>query len=292
MQEAKEILKTVKKVELKTKRLVEGLLQGAYHSVFKGRGIEFSDIREYHFGDDIRAIDWNVTARTNIPHIKEYIEERDLTVYIVFDISGSQAFGSEKSKRVASTELAASLMFAAMHNNDNIGLLLFSEGVEKYIPPRKGRKHVFRLIRDLVYHEPKKKGTSIKESLRFLSNVAKKRSIIFLISDFFDEGYEKILRSLALRHDVIAVDVSDQNELELPDIGFVEVEDEETGELFFVDTSDEEFQKNYRKMINNKSTKVDRIMNKLGIDKINISSGEKFHVPLKKFFYMRERRKQ
>ena len=225
-----QILKKVKKLEIKTRRLVDGLLQGNYHSVFKGRGIEFSQIREYVPGDDIRAIDWNVTARMNKTYVKEFIEERDLTMYIVFDISASSDFGSIVSKKEAAIELSTSLAFAAMRNNDKVGLLLFSEKAERFVPARKGKKHTLKVIREMISHKPKYKGTDIDKSLRYLSNVLKKRSILFIISDFLSKDFSKPMKVLKNKHDVIAVNINDIRELEIPDIGYIELEDEETGE--------------------------------------------------------------
>jgi uncharacterized protein (DUF58 family) len=213
MPQTKEILKEIRKIEILTKHKVEGILQGVYYLVFKGRGIEFSEVREYMVGDDIRTIDWNVTARLNEPYVKEFIEERDLTVYIVFDISGSSFFGSEKSKKIASIELAASIMYSAVKNNDNIGLALFTTEVEHFIRPRKGRKHFLKLIRDMIYFKPKNKQTDLGNSFKFLSNVIKKKSIIFVISDFFDEGYDKYLKVLSMKNDVIAIFISSSSSL-------------------------------------------------------------------------------
>ena len=285
-----DILKTVRKLEIRTRRLVEGLLQGAYHSVFKGRGIEFSEVREYMFGDDIRSIDWNVTARLNEPYVKEYIEERDLTMYIVFDMSGSSAFGMKKAKKQAAAELAASLMFAAVRNNDNAGLLMFSTEVERYLPPRKGRKHVLKLIRELVHHSPKNKGTDISRALQFLSKVAKKRSIVFIMSDFMDEGYEKSLRILSRRHDCIAINLRDLREYEIPDVGYIQLEDEESGEQMLVDTSDPEFQANYEELVKESGNRLKNSMRKIKVDMIDVRSDEPFELPLRRFFHMRARR--
>ncbi|MFP4424660.1 MAG: DUF58 domain-containing protein [Candidatus Woesearchaeota archaeon] len=280
------VLKRVKKVELRTKHLVEGLLQGSYHSVFKGRGIEFSDVREYSFGDDVRSIDWNVTARMDEPYIKEFIEERDLTVYIIFDVSGSSFFGSDRSKYDANIDLAASLMFAAMRNNDNCGLLLFSEDIEKFVPARKGRKHILRLIREMIEHEPKNKGTNIKKGLMYLSRILKKRAIVFVISDFFDSGYGRYMRQLAHRHDVIAIHMRDKNELEMPDVGYAEIEDYETGERVMIDTSDPKFRSEYKAHVRRHYYLVKKTMRKSKVDLITMTT-EGFEVPLRKFFRRR-----
>lgn len=291
MSKHKEILKTVKKLEIKTKKLVDGLLQGAYHSIFKGRGIEFSEVREYSYGDDIRSIDWNVTARMNEPYVKEFIEERDLNVILVFDVSGSSEFGSIKEKKEAAIELAASLAFAAMHNNDNIGLALFTNKVEKYIPLRKGRRHVLRMIRELIYYQPKNKTSDLNETLKFLTKIIKKRSIVFLISDFmFENNYVKTLKIIKNRNDVIAININDIREQEIPDIGYIELEDEETGEQILVDTSDSDFRKDYVKLINQRNNFFKNQMAKLKIDSIQLLSDKPFEVPLRQFFNLRLKR--
>lgn len=289
MTETKQVLRKVRKIEIKTKRLVDGLLQGAYHSIFKGRGIEFSEVREYCPGDDIRTIDWNVTARMNAPYVKEFIEERDLTVLILFDVSGSSEFGSEKAKKWAAVELSASLMFAAMRNNDKVGLVLFTDKVEKFIPPRKGKRHTLKLIRDMITYEPTSRMTDIKKSLEYVSKVTKKKSIMFVISDFFAEGFDKQLKMLRNKHDVIAVNLSDLREHEIPDVGYIQLEDEETGEQILVDTSDPEFQQNYARLRDDHNKLLKDRLKRLRIDTIDLKSHEPFEIPLKKFFAMRSR---
>lgn len=289
--ETKEVLRKVRKIEIKTKKLVDGLLQGAYHSIFKGRGIEFSDVREYFPGDDIRAIDWNVTARMNHPYIKEFIEERDLTVMILFDSSGSSEFGSEKAKKWAAVELAASLMFAAMHNNDRVGLVLFTDKVERFVPPRKGKRHTLKLIREMITYRPESRLTDIRKSLEFVSKVIKKRSIVFIISDFFSEaGYAKQLKVLQKRHDIIAVNLNDLREHEIPDIGYIHLEDEETGEQVLVDTSDPSFQQNYSRLISEHNDRLKETFKMMKIDSIDLKSHEPFEIPLKRFFALRSRK--
>jgi uncharacterized protein (DUF58 family) len=290
MQRTKQILRTVKKLEIKTRHLVDGLLQGAYHSVFKGRGIEFSEVREYVLGDDIRAIDWNVTARMNHPFVKEFIEERDLTVYLVFDVSASGEFGFQKAKKETGIELVASLMFAALRNNDKVGLCLFTNHVEKFIPPRKGKRHILWLIRELLYFVPKEKGTNLGNTLDYLSRVIKKRSIIFIISDFFTPEFSKQLKILKKKHDVIAINLVDVREMEIPDVGYIELEDEETGEQLLVDTSDEEFRERYVKLVNKRYEDLKKKLEKLKVDTIRVRTDEPFEVPLRRFFKLRERR--
>ncbi len=294
MSETKDILKVVKKIEISTRELVEGLITGNYHSVFKGQGIEFSEIRDYRPGDDVRAIDWKVTARFNYPYIKEFIEERDLRVYFAFDVSGSGSFGDKVSKRRRAVEIAASLMFASLRNNDNIGLFLFSDGIEKFIPARKGRKHVLKLITTLVTYQPESKHTNIAESLKFISKVIKKKSIIFVVSDFisnvFADDFSVPLKHLKNRHDVIAMRIIDPREREIPDVGLIELEDEETGEQILVDTSDEEFRHNYSSLIAEQDAKLRSRFNKIKVDFLDVLTDEPYAVPLKKFFRIRQRR--
>ena len=290
MLETRQVLKRVKKIEIKTRHLVEGLLQGAYHSVFKGRGIEFSEVREYMVGDDVRTIDWNVTARMNKAFVKEFIEERDLTIVFAFDVSGSSFFGSIKEKKEHAIELIASLMFAALKNNDNTALCMFTDNVEKFIPARKGKRHVLRMIRELIYFKPVERKTDVASCLRFLSKVVKKRSIIFVISDFFGKPFSKELKLLRNRHDVIAVTLYDPRELEMPDVGMIELEDEETGEQVLVDTSDSDFRENYVKIVNKNLSAIRGNFKKLKIDCVDIRTDTNFESPLRKFFKLRQRR--
>ncbi len=290
MPQVKEVLKRVKKIELKTKVLVDGLISGEYHSIFKGRGIEFSEVREYVPGDDVRAIDWNVTARLNAPFVKEFIEERDLTLFIVFDLSSSNEFGFKRSKKDVCYDIAASLMFAALRNNDNVGLCLFTDRVEKFVPPRKGNKHILKLLRELIYHEPKSKTTDIRTALSYLNNVIKKRSIIFIISDFLTPDFEKPLKQLKSKHDVILVDIADVHEEDLPDIGYAFLEDYETGEQILVDTSDSEFRMRYTELVRTSREAFLTTLKRLNVDIIRMNTSEPFYIPLQAFFKMRERR--
>jgi len=285
MTDTKDILKRVKKLEIKSRMLVEGLISGAYHSVFKGRGIEFSEVREYVPGDDIRAIDWNVTARMNLPYVKEFIEERDLIVYILFDASASGNFGSSKEKKESGIELAASLMFAAQRNNDNVGLVIFTDRVESFIPARKGRRHVLRLLSLLLQSKTLNKGTDIGKALGFIRKIAKKKSIIFIVSDFIaDINYRKELQMLKSRHDVIAVGLTDLHESDIPDVGYIEIEDEETGEQIVVNTSDREFRKRYRSIMQRHANALKRTMSGLGIGLVPLISGEDFQMALGRYF--------
>jgi len=290
MKQTKEIIKKVKKLEISTKQLAEGLLTGNYHSIFKGQGIEFSETREYLPGDDIRSIDWNVTARFNHPYVKEFIEERDLYVYFAIDMSGSSSFGNNISKRNKICEVVASLMFAALKNKDNVGVFLFTDEVETFIPARKGKKHILKSISKIVQFKPKSYKTNLKKSLEYISKVIKKRSIIFILSDFFDKDFIKPLKILKNKHDIIALRIVDIREKEIPDVGLIELEDEETGEQILVDTSNEEFRNNYSKIMVNEEQKVTNTFRKNKIDIISILTDENYVTPLKKFFKIRIRR--
>jgi len=284
MTEVQEILKRIRRIELETNRLVEGLIAGSYRSVFKGRGIEFSEVREYIPGDDIRAIDWNVTARFNSPYVKEFIEERDLDVYIVFDVSSSNDFGYRKSKKELGYEIAASIMYSALKNNDNIGLCLFSDHVEKFIRPGKGRKLFLRLLRELIYHQPESSGTDINNSLVYLNRIIRRRSLLFIISDFLSEDFEKPLKFLKRMHDVVLIKLTDIREEEIPDIGYVLLEDEETGEQILVNTADINFRNAYRNQSAERGEELTGRMRELNVDMVQVSTEEPFHVPLRKFF--------
>jgi len=290
MLDTKEIIAQVRRIEIATKHLVDGLIAGNYHSVFKGQGIEFSEIRDYRPGDDIRAIDWKVTARFNHPFIKEFIEERDLRVYFVFDYSASGSFGNLVEKRRKAIELCAALMFSAMRNNDNIGLFIFTKEIEKYIPARKGRRHILKLISTLVSYKPKSRTTNLERALSFVSNVVKRRSIIFIISDFYCQEFAKPLADLKNRHDVITIKVNDFRENNIPDIGLIQLEDEETGEQILIDTSDPEFRKNYAKVMAKEERRLDKLFKKHKIDAVSIITDEPYDVPLRKFFKTRQKK--
>lgn len=289
--EVKEILKTVKKLQIKTAMKSEGLVAGAYHSIFRGRGIDFSEAREYVPGDDIRSIDWNITARMNAPFVKEFIEERDLSVYIVFDVSGSADFGSEKSKKDASLEAAASLIFAALSNNDRVGLCMFSSGAEKFIPSKKGRKHALRLLREMAAYSPKNSATNLESALMFLSRAIKTKSIIFVISDFISGDFSHALKLLKSRHDVVAVKIGDAREEALPDIGYVMLEDSETGEQMLVNTSDPEVRKKYAEIAQKNRDALGRSIKKARTDVLEISATDDAHAKLRGFFAARGRRR-
>jgi len=287
----KELLKQVRQIEIKTKGLVNQVFSGEYHSVFKGRGMEFSEVREYDFGDDIRNIDWNVTARFGHPYIKVFEEERELTVMLLVDMSGSLLFGSiEKTKQQIAAELSAILAFSAMKNNDKVGLILFSDRIELFVPPRKGRKHVLRIIREVLSFEPQGKETNIKRALEYLNNAIKKRSIVFLISDFVDSGYEKILKIVGRKHDFIGIVLQDERELQLPELGLIKLLDAETGQERYIDTSDRKLQEWFR--LNRAETVLRRknLFIQSRLDSINVRTNQSYIKPLVDFFRVRERR--
>ena len=287
----KELLKQVRQIEIRTKGLVNHLFSGEYHSVFKGRGMEFSEVREYQFGDDIRNIDWNVTARFGHPFIKVFEEERELTVILMVDLSGSLMFGSvSKTKRRVAAELSAILAFSALKNNDKVGLILFTDKIEKFVPPRKGNKHVLRIIRDMLSYEPDGNATDIKGALEFMNGAIKKRSIVFLLSDFMDEGYEKILRAVGKKHDLIGVILDDRRENELPDVGLIKLADAETGQERWIDTSSKRVKNVMKKTREEAINKRNSMFLTSRLDRINVQTGKDYIKPLVQFFRVRERR--
>ena len=244
--DTKELLKKVRKIEIKTRRLSDHIFGGEYHSTFKGRGMTFSEVRQYQFGDDVRNIDWNVTARYSEPYIKVFEEERELTMMLVADVSGSEFFGTDKQfKNEIVTEVAATLAFSAMQNNDKIGLILFTDEIELFIPPKKGKSHVLRIIRELLEFKPKSKQTDLAQAIKYLSNVMKKKAIVFVLSDFITDGYEQTMKIAANKHDITGIRIYDQREESIPSLGIVQMEDEETGELVLVNTSSKKVRTNY-----------------------------------------------
>ncbi len=289
--ETKELLKKVRQLEIRTRGLVNQVFSGEYHSVFKGRGMSFSEVREYQIGDDVRAIDWNVTARFDHPFIKIFEEERELTVMLLVDMSGSQFFGSQgQLKRDIAVEISAILAFSAMKNNDKVGALLFSDQIEKFIPPRKGQSHALRIVRELISFEPKHLATSLKGALDYLNHVLKKRSIVFVISDFMDSGYEASLRIAGKRHDLIGIRLLDPRENELPRVGLVTFRDAETGTQRWVDTGNARVSaafRAYRRAVED-SRRATFIKAKL--DSIDIRLDKPYMKPLVDFFRLRERR--
>jgi uncharacterized protein (DUF58 family) len=287
----KELLKQVRQIEIRTKGLVNQVFSGEYHSVFKGRGMEFSEVREYQFGDDIRNIDWNVTARFGHPYIKVFEEERELTVMLMVDLSGSLMFGSvSKTKQRVAAELSAILAFSALKNNDKVGLILFTDKIEKFVPPRKGNKHVLRIIREVLSFEPEGNSTDIKAALEFMNNAIKKRSIVFLLSDFLDDGYEKILKVVGRKHDLIGVVLDDRRENEFPSIGLVKFTDAETGTERWIDTSSRRVRQAMKQARSQETSKRDSMFLKSRLDKIYVQTGEDYIKPLVQFFRLRERR--
>jgi uncharacterized protein (DUF58 family) len=287
----KEILKKVKRIEIQTRGVVNDVFSGEYHSVFKGRGMEFSEVREYQFGDDIRTIDWNVTARMGKPFVKIFEEERELTVVLLVDVSSSGEFGTvNQMKGEIAAEICALLAFSAIKNNDKVGLIVFTDEVEKFVKPKKGKSHVLRVVREILYHKPKGRGTNISKALQFLSRITHRRAVVFLVSDFINADYEKALQIANRRHDIIAISITDPRERELPNVGFIELEDAETGETFLLDTSDPAV----RGDVTERSLQMRMIRQKLfrsiNVDHIDINTKESYIEPLIRFFRMRAKR--
>lgn len=287
----KEILKKVKRIEISTRGLVNEIFSGEYHSVFKGRGMSFAEVREYQYGDDIRSIDWNVTARTGTPFVKVNEEERELTVMLVVDVSASGNFGTRKRlKAEIAVEICALLAFSAINNNDKVGLIIFSDRIEQFVPARKGRKHVLRVLRELLYHEPEGRGTDIAGALEYLSRVTKRRAVVFLVSDFLSPDYRRELSVAGRRHDVVAIRIADRRETAMPRIGLVEFEDAETGDQFLVDTSSTEFQNALKEMNLTREAELESLFRKTKVDVVDIKTHEDYVKPLMNFFRNRARR--
>ena len=288
---SKELAKKIRFIQIYTSKAVNDVLAGEYHSVFKGRGMEFDEVREYTPGDEIRTIDWNVTARVGHPYVKRYVEERELTVMFVVDLSASGTFGStEKRKNEVAAELCALLAFSAIKNNDKVGLIVFTDVIELYIPPKKGLSHVLRLIRDLLDFKPRQARTDIGQALDYLGRVSHRRAVVFLVSDFQAEGYQKRLRVVARRHDLIAVSITDPREARLPNVGLVELEDAETGERVLIDTGSERVRRQYEKAGRGRADGLAEMFRSGGIDHIRLESGRDYVRDLVGFFRMRERR--
>ena len=286
--DTKEILKKVRKIELKTRGLSNHIFAGEYHTAFKGKGMAFSEVREYQPGDDIRTIDWNVTARFNTPFIKVFEEERELTVMLIIDVSGSKNFGTQKQmKQELVTELSAVLAFSAIQNNDKIGVIFFSDKVEKFIPPKKGKSHILRIIRELIAFEPENKGTDIGEALRYFNNVIKKRAVCFVISDFMNDNFEAPLKIANKKHDVITIRINDKREEELPDIGLVQMKDAETGEVKWIDTANKLIRENYQKNYLRNMEEVNQLFKNSGVDTIQLRTDMDYIKPLIQFFKRR-----
>jgi uncharacterized protein (DUF58 family) len=286
--DTKEILKKVRKIEIKTRRLSDHIFSGEYHTSFKGRGMTFSEVRQYQYGDDVRAIDWNVTARYNEPFVKVFEEERELTMMLMVDISGSESFGTKNQlKRDMITEIAATLAFSATQNNDKIGLLLFSDQIELFIPPKKGKSHVLRIIRELIEFESKSKKTDLSQALKYLSSVLKKKAIVFLISDFMVKDYEHTLKIASKRHDVTGIRVFDQREESIPNIGVVNMLDAETGETLLVDTTSNKVRMDYEKYYRENVNYFKDIFSKCGAGTISSRVGESYVTKLLGYFKAR-----
>jgi uncharacterized protein (DUF58 family) len=283
--ETKEILKKVRKIEIKTRRLSDHIFSGEYHSSFKGRGMTFSEVREYQFGDDIRNIDWNVTARYNEPYVKVFEEERELTMMLMVDISGSEFFGTTSQfKKDTVTEIAATLAFSAIQNNDKVGLILFSDNIELFIPPKKGKSHVLRIIRELIEFQPKSKKTNINEALKYLTNVMRKKAIVFVLSDFMDDNYEQTLKIVGKKHDVTGIRVFDKHDESIPNLGMVPMQDSETGQTILVNTNSKKvragYEAHYLKTVDYYKT----IFNKCGAGNISTRVDESYVKKLLGYF--------
>jgi len=292
MNEPTEILKKIRRLELRTRRLVASTFAGQYHSVFKGRGMNFEEVREYEPGDEIRSIDWNVTARMNEPFVKKFTEERELTVLLMVDVSASGNYGSiVQSKRELSAEVAAILAFSAINNNDKVGLLLFTDQVELFIPPKKGRQHILRLIRDMLYFEPKGKGTDVAGALDYLNRILPRRSVVFLISDFLSADFSKPLTVAGKKHDLVALPVIDPGEETLPNIGIISLEDSESGRQVEVNTASRATRNAYAALQERKQGEMHKLFRSRRIDLVPLRTDEDYLVPLRAFFEQRERRK-
>ncbi len=289
--ESTELIKKVRKIEIRTKGMVNQIFSGEYHSVFKGRGMTFSEVREYQYGDDIRMIDWNVSARFNHPFIKIFEEERELTVMLVVDVSASGEFGTvTQMKKEIAAELCAVLAFSAIQNNDKVGVIFFSDKIEKFIPPKKGRTHILRIVRELLDFTPDQRGTNIAEGLRYLTSAIKKRSIAFVISDFIGDGYDDALKIAGKKHDLVALRLYDPRERELPSSGFMRVVDAETKEAMWVDSSDAGVRKAYSRWWNEREEIRTKLFRRCGIDDVNIQIDKSYIEPLIGFFKLREKR--
>ncbi|MEW5978196.1 MAG: DUF58 domain-containing protein [Acidobacteriota bacterium] len=287
----REILRKVKRIEIQTNRLVNDALGGEYHSVFKGRGMEFDEVREYQFGDDIRTIDWNVSARMRHLYVKRYVEERELTVMLLVDLSASGNFGTvRRFKNELSAELGALLAFSAIKNNDRVGAVIFTDTVEKYIAPKKGKTHVLRVVREVLAYQPKQLKTNIAAAIRYLNRVVTKRCVVFLISDFFDEGYEQALRVANQRHDLIAFPISDPRDMTIPSAGLLQLRDPETGKVVWVDSSLKSVRSQFERLSRESIENRNRIFRKNGIEFVEITTDRPYDVSLVKFFRQRAKR--
>jgi len=287
----RDVLRQIRLLQIRARRAVEDFLGGEYHSVFKGAGIAFEEVREYQPGDDVRNIDWNVTARMGHPFVKRFIEERELTVMLLVDASASQRFGTlRQEKRDVAAELAAILAFSAISNNDKVGLIIFTDVVERFVPPRKGLRHALRLIRDVLYFQPIRKGTSIQHGLDYLNRVIRRRCIAFLLSDFLDRGFERSIKQAGRRHDLIALHIADSKEKALPPVGLLEMEDAETGQQILIDTMHRGARQMFAANVSRRQEGLRRLMRSAEIDLIEVSTNGDHLDSLIRFFQMRERR--
>lgn len=283
-----DILKKVRKIEIKARGLSQQMFSGEYHSAFKGHGMAFSEVREYQYGDDVRDIDWNVTARLNHPYVKVFEEEREMTVMLLVDVSGSNRFGTHHQfKEELVAEVAATLAFSAIQNNDKVGVIMFSDRIEKFIPPKKGSTHILRIIRELITFRPESNGTDITTALKYFTNVIKKRCTAFLLSDFYDDNYDEAIKIAAEKHDLVAIRIADEKEKHLPDLGLVKFYDPESATTLWVDTSSRETREQFAKSYSTYETNVKIIMQRYGIDNTEVLTGEDFVKPLLKLFKMR-----
>lgn len=288
----RDVMKRIRRIQIHTSHLVDDLLAGGWHSAFKGRGMEFEEVRPYQVGDDVRAIDWNVTARSGEPYVKLFREERELSVMLLVDLSASQSFGTHhQTKRELVTELGATLAFSAIKNNDKVGLTLFTDGIEKAVPPRKGTRHVLRLIRELLYCDPMGRGTSIRAAIEHLNRTASRRTVVFLISDFQDVDYEKTLKVARRKHDIIPMVIGDRREYELPNVGLIRLRDRESGQTVSIDTSSRRHRKAYEQLMRERAEARSTIFRRMRMEPIPIWTGEDYVEPLQRFFHRRETRR-
>lgn len=288
----KEILQKVQRIHIQTSHMVNDILAGEYLSTFKGSGMEFESVREYQAGDDVRNIDWNVTARTGHPFVKKFVEERELTVMLMVDASSSGYFGSiNKLKNEIAAELCAVLAFSAIKNNDKVGLIVFTDRIEMFLPPKKGKKHVLRVIRELLCFKPERSKTDLEMAIAYLGRVLKRKSVVFMVSDFLSEGYEKTLRVASRKHDLIAINIIDPREIEMPSLGFIELVDAETGESIIVDTYDKKFRQGFSILNTEDIKKRKELFRSMNIDMIEIRTDRPYIDPILKFFRMREKRR-
>ena len=300
-QKTREILKKVRQIEIRTRRLVDSSMGGEYHSVFKGRGMDFDEVREYVAGDEVRTIDWNVTARSGRPFVKKFTEERELTILLLVDVSASGNFGStSQSKREMAAELAGVLAFFAIGNSDKVGLILFSDQIEQYIAPKKGRRHVLRVVREVLYFEPKHRGTDIVQALDFANRVTHRRAVTFLISDFQTSGdqaralasLQRAIRLTQTRHDLVAMHIQDRREQELPNVGLLAIEDAETGEMLELSTANPKVRARFAELSRRHVEALRRVLNAEAVDSLELETGESYVPPLMRFFKTRERRRR